>query len=300
MALRMVQNADITLDRRAGAGGECGCRTRNSFRDTADVLRLTRRRGGLGGHRRRGRRLRAARSRTRRSASSSASRSARTSSSRTCWSRCSATSPARWASAVRLAMLETQASSSDEHSALAKAFAPSRMRETVAWCREILGGNGIVLDYDVVRFFADAEAIYSYEGTREMNTLIVGRAITGIGAFVLAAYVDTRERGFWSVDAPRLPPCSLQPVSAATKAGMVVAAEPRAVGRSPGVRRDRDRRSSATRRSGHCPRAGSMETRVVPQRLSRCACPNSTISTASVPLRYAHCSGCGAVPGSAA
>lgn len=72
----------------------------------------------------------------------------------------------------------------DEHSALAKAFATARMRETVAWCREVLGGNGIVLGYDVARFFADAEALYSYEGTREMNTLIVGRAITGEAAFV--------------------------------------------------------------------------------------------------------------------
>jgi glutaryl-CoA dehydrogenase len=72
----------------------------------------------------------------------------------------------------------------DEHASLAKAFTTSRMRETVAWCREIFGGNGIVLDYDVIRYFADAEAIYSYEGTREMNTLIVGRAITGKAAFV--------------------------------------------------------------------------------------------------------------------
>lgn len=72
----------------------------------------------------------------------------------------------------------------DEHSALAKEYAASRMRETVAWCRELMGGNGIVLDYGVMKFFADAEAIYSYEGTREMNTLIVGRAITGKAAFV--------------------------------------------------------------------------------------------------------------------
>jgi glutaryl-CoA dehydrogenase len=72
----------------------------------------------------------------------------------------------------------------DEHSALAKEFATSRMRETVAWCRELFGGNGIVLDYGVMKYFADAEAIYSYEGTREMNTLIVGRAITGKAAFV--------------------------------------------------------------------------------------------------------------------
>ncbi|NEM91355.1 acyl-CoA dehydrogenase family protein [Galbitalea soli] len=72
----------------------------------------------------------------------------------------------------------------DEHSALAKEFTTSRMRETVAWCRELFGGNGIVLENDVIRHFADAEAIYSYEGTREMNTLIVGRAITGHAAFV--------------------------------------------------------------------------------------------------------------------
>jgi glutaryl-CoA dehydrogenase len=72
----------------------------------------------------------------------------------------------------------------DEHASLAKAFATTAMRETVGLCRELLGGNGIVLDYDVARFHADAEALYSYEGTREMNSLIVGRAITGVGAFV--------------------------------------------------------------------------------------------------------------------
>ena len=71
----------------------------------------------------------------------------------------------------------------DEHSALAKEFATSRMRETVAWARESMGGNGIVLENDVIRHFADAEALYSYEGTREMNTLIVGRALTGRAAF---------------------------------------------------------------------------------------------------------------------
>jgi glutaryl-CoA dehydrogenase len=80
--------------------------------------------------------------------------------------------------------MQDQGVQRDEHSAMAKAFATARMRETVGWCREVLGGNGIVLDKGVARFFADAEAIYSYEGTREMNTLIVGRAITGEAAFV--------------------------------------------------------------------------------------------------------------------
>jgi glutaryl-CoA dehydrogenase len=85
---------------------------------------------------------------------------------------------------VQVSRMLDRGAQRDEHSALAKAFATARMRETVAWCRESLGGNGIVLDNDVARFFADAEAIYSYEGTREMNTLIVGRAITGEAAFV--------------------------------------------------------------------------------------------------------------------
>jgi glutaryl-CoA dehydrogenase len=58
------------------------------------------------------------------------------------------------------------------------------MRETVGYARELLGANGILLDHQIGRFVADSEAIYSYEGTREMNTLIVGKAITGFGAFV--------------------------------------------------------------------------------------------------------------------
>jgi len=85
---------------------------------------------------------------------------------------------------TRVSEMLDQGLQRDEHSALAKEFTTSRMRETVAWCRELLGGNGIVLDYGVMKHFADAEAIYSYEGTREMNTLIVGRAITGKAAFV--------------------------------------------------------------------------------------------------------------------
>ncbi|MEP6477801.1 MAG: acyl-CoA dehydrogenase family protein [Rhodoglobus sp.] len=85
---------------------------------------------------------------------------------------------------TRVSEMLDQGVQRDEHSALAKEYTTSRMRETVAWCRELFGGNGIVMDYGVIKHFADAEAIYSYEGTREMNTLIVGRAITGKAAFV--------------------------------------------------------------------------------------------------------------------
>jgi glutaryl-CoA dehydrogenase len=85
---------------------------------------------------------------------------------------------------TELAALQQENLAEDHHSALAKAFCTVRMREAVGWARELLGGNGILLENHVGRFVADAEAIYSYEGTREINTLIVGRAITGIGAFV--------------------------------------------------------------------------------------------------------------------
>src|SRR5258708_2883277 len=60
----------------------------------------------------------------------------------------------------------------------------ARMRETVAWARELFGANGIVVDSNVARFFADAEALYSYEGTFQMQNLIVGKAVTGLSAFV--------------------------------------------------------------------------------------------------------------------
>ena len=85
---------------------------------------------------------------------------------------------------VRVSQMLDDGKQRDEHASLAKAYTTARMRETVAHAREVLGGNGIVLDYDVARHFADAEALYSYEGTREMNTLIVGRSITGHAAFV--------------------------------------------------------------------------------------------------------------------
>jgi glutaryl-CoA dehydrogenase len=84
---------------------------------------------------------------------------------------------------VRISQLQETDELRDDQAALAKSYVTARGRETVAWARELFGGNGIVLDYDVVRFFNDAEALYSYEGTREMNTLIVGRSITGMSAF---------------------------------------------------------------------------------------------------------------------
>lgn len=84
----------------------------------------------------------------------------------------------------RLSELQDGGQLTDEHASLAKVFCSLRTRDVVSRAREVMGGNGILLEYDVARFVADAEAIYSYEGTKEINSLIVGRAITGYSAFV--------------------------------------------------------------------------------------------------------------------
>lgn len=84
----------------------------------------------------------------------------------------------------RLSEMQDEELLTDEHASLAKVYCTMRMRDIVSRAREVMGGNGILLEYDVARFVADAEAIYSYEGTKEINTMIVGRSITGYSAFV--------------------------------------------------------------------------------------------------------------------
>jgi glutaryl-CoA dehydrogenase len=85
---------------------------------------------------------------------------------------------------TRMAQLYEEGKLTDPHASVAKAFCTAKCRETVAWAREICGGNGISVDYGVGRFFADAEAFYTYEGTYQMQNLIIGKAVTGLSAFV--------------------------------------------------------------------------------------------------------------------
>jgi glutaryl-CoA dehydrogenase len=85
---------------------------------------------------------------------------------------------------VRIAQLQQNGAADMAQVALAKSYTSARMRETVAMGRSILGGNGIVSDFRMAKIFADAEAIYTYEGSFEINTLIVGRAVTGVSAIV--------------------------------------------------------------------------------------------------------------------
>jgi glutaryl-CoA dehydrogenase len=84
----------------------------------------------------------------------------------------------------RLSQMQDEGKLRDEHASLAKVFCTSGCREVVSQARELHGGNGILLSHDVARFVADSEALYSYEGTKQINSLIVGRAVTGFSAFV--------------------------------------------------------------------------------------------------------------------
>lgn len=86
--------------------------------------------------------------------------------------------------AVRLAEQQEQGIYREEASSMAKLHNGFRARETAALAREVGGGNGILLKYDIPRFFADIEGMYTYEGTHEVNSLIIGRHYTGISAFI--------------------------------------------------------------------------------------------------------------------
>lgn len=86
--------------------------------------------------------------------------------------------------AAKLAEEQEQGIYLEENSSMAKMHNGLKARETSELAREVCGGNGILLKYDVVRFFTDIEAMYTYEGTNEINSLIIGRYYTGTGAFV--------------------------------------------------------------------------------------------------------------------
>jgi glutaryl-CoA dehydrogenase len=84
---------------------------------------------------------------------------------------------------VRVGRLTEEERLSDTIAALAKLNNTIKAREVVAEARNLLGGNGILLDNHVMRHMADMEAIYTFEGTETIQTLVVGRDITGHGAF---------------------------------------------------------------------------------------------------------------------
>ncbi len=84
---------------------------------------------------------------------------------------------------LQLGRLAERGELSDTIAGLAKLNNTRKARQVCAEARDMLGGNGILLENHVIRHMADIEAIHTYEGTETMQTLIVGRDITGIGAF---------------------------------------------------------------------------------------------------------------------
>ncbi|MEA2393987.1 MAG: glutaryl-CoA dehydrogenase [Solirubrobacteraceae bacterium] len=84
---------------------------------------------------------------------------------------------------MQLARLEESGGLSDTVAGLAKLHNTRKARQVVAEARDLLGGNGILLENHVIRHMGDIEVVHTYEGTETMQTLIVGRDITGVGAF---------------------------------------------------------------------------------------------------------------------
>jgi len=84
---------------------------------------------------------------------------------------------------LRLSQLQAQGKMTGPMASLAKMNNARLAREVIADAREMLGGNGILLEYHIARHHADIEAVFTYEGTDTVQSLIVGREITGRQAF---------------------------------------------------------------------------------------------------------------------
>ncbi|WP_114577947.1 acyl-CoA dehydrogenase family protein [Saliphagus sp. LR7] len=85
--------------------------------------------------------------------------------------------------AYRLAELKERGDLRPEQVSMAKRNNVRMARETARTAREMLGGNGITTDYSPMRHMANMETVYTYEGTHDIHTLIVGEELTGIAAF---------------------------------------------------------------------------------------------------------------------
>jgi glutaryl-CoA dehydrogenase len=84
---------------------------------------------------------------------------------------------------MQLARLEQTGRLTDTIAGLAKLNNTRKARQVIAEARDLLGGNGILLENHVIRHMTDIEMLHTYEGTETIQTLIVGRDITGVGAF---------------------------------------------------------------------------------------------------------------------
>jgi glutaryl-CoA dehydrogenase len=84
----------------------------------------------------------------------------------------------------RMAELYAEGKLDEGMASMAKYNNARKARQVALLARETLGGNGILIENHIARWLTDAEIIYTYEGTNEVNKLIVGRKLTGINAIV--------------------------------------------------------------------------------------------------------------------
>jgi glutaryl-CoA dehydrogenase len=84
---------------------------------------------------------------------------------------------------MQIARLANDGRLTDTITGLAKLHNTSKARQVILAARDMLGGNGLLLDNHVIRHMGDAEMLHTYEGTETIQTLIVGRDVTGTGAF---------------------------------------------------------------------------------------------------------------------
>ena len=182
-SLRAVWQAEIDLDRRARPGREPAARARTASRTPPRCwpAPATPVAWAALGHAAAGYDVALTYASAAQPVRQAAGRGSRSSSSG--WSGCSPRSPRCSCTACSSARLEEAEALPDTIAALAKMNNTRKAREVLAEARDLLGGNGILLDYHVIRHMADIEAIHTFEGTETIQTLIVGRDITGVGAF---------------------------------------------------------------------------------------------------------------------
>jgi glutaryl-CoA dehydrogenase len=85
---------------------------------------------------------------------------------------------------LRLAQLQEEGKMTPGMASLAKMNNARKAKQVCSEARDIMGGNGVLLEYYVARHLSDMEIVYTYEGTDTIQSLIVGREVTGVGAFV--------------------------------------------------------------------------------------------------------------------
>ena len=85
--------------------------------------------------------------------------------------------------ALHLGRLKDQGKATPARVSMAKMANVAAAREICAMARTVLGANGVLSEYPVMRHMANLESVYTYEGTHDMHLLIVGEAVTGIAAY---------------------------------------------------------------------------------------------------------------------